>query len=166
MHSRHDIRDEDWNRIEALLPGRPGGHGGVVADNRLFVDAIRYLCKTGVAWRDLRYCYGNFNSVWQRYNRWCKAGVWERIAAALGDEDNGWLLADSTCVRAAPAAVGAKKSGRHGRAEGTGLWPRSRRVRQHPVPMNKGHAVVSPLGHPRAFVLTGAQANDSPHLPR
>ena len=118
MHSRHDIRDADWVRIEGLPPGRPGGHGGVAADNRLFVDAVRYLCTTGVALRDLPDCDGHFNSVWHRYDRWCRTGVWQRIAAALGDEDTEWLLVDSTCVRAAPTAVGAKKksTGRADRA--------------------------------------------------
>ena len=115
MHSRHDISDADWTRVEHLLPGRPGGHGGVAADNRLFLDAVRYLCRTGVALRDLPYCYGKFDSVWHRYDRWCRAGVWQRIAAALGDEDIEWLLVDSTCVRAAPAATGAKKGRRHRR---------------------------------------------------
>ena len=109
MYSRHDIGDDQWLRIEPLLPGRRGGHGGVAADNRRFIDAIRYLCRTGVAWRDLPHCFGNFNSIWQRYNRWCRTGVWQRIAAALGDEDTEWLAVDGSCVRAAPAAAGAKK---------------------------------------------------------
>ena len=107
--SRHDISDEDWSRIELLLPGRPGEHGGVAEDNRLFINSIRYLAKTGVAWRDLPKCCGNFNSVWQRYNRWCEKGVWEKIAQALCDSDQEWLCVDSSCVRAAPAAAGAKK---------------------------------------------------------
>ena len=109
QHSRHDISDADWERIEPLLPGRPGGHGGVGADNRLFINAVRYVAKAGVAWRDLPYGYGDFNSVWQRYNRWCQKGVWQRIAAALADEDTEWLCIDSSCVRATTAAAGAKK---------------------------------------------------------
>lgn len=111
QNSRHDISEEDWGRIEHILPGRAGGHVGVGKDNRLFINAIRYLAKTGIAWRDLPYCYGNFNSVWQRYNRWCETGVFERIAEALKDEDQEWLCVDSTCVRAsvAAAAAGTKK---------------------------------------------------------
>lgn len=110
MLSRHDISDEDWAKIEHLLPGRPGSHGGGTAgDNRLFVNAIRYLARTGLAWRDLPGCFGNYNSLWQRYNRWCTKGVWRAVARALRDEDQEWLIVDSTCVRAAPAAAGAKK---------------------------------------------------------
>jgi transposase len=109
MLSRHDISDAHWQRIQDLLPGRPGRHGGVGNDNRLFINAIRYLARTGIAWADLPTCYGKPNSLWQRYNRWCQQGVWQRIAAALRDGDTEWLSVDSSCVRAAPAAAGAKK---------------------------------------------------------
>lgn len=109
MLSRHDISDADWARVEPLIPGRAGGHGGVGGDNRLFVDAARYLAKTGIAWADLPTCFGKPNSVWQRYNRWCERGVWARVAAALRDSDAEWLSVDSSCVRATVAAAGAKK---------------------------------------------------------
>ena len=112
MLSRHDISDEDWSRIEHLLPGRAGQHGGVGRDNRLFINAIRYLAKTGIAWADLPTCYGKSNSVWQRYNRWCQKGIWQKIAEALRDEDGEWLILDSSCARATAAAAGAKKKAR------------------------------------------------------
>ena len=109
MLSRHDISDAHWDRIRDLLPGRPGEHGGVGKDNRLFLNAVRYLAKTGIAWADLPTCYGKPNSLWQRYNRWCERGVWQRIAAELRDDDTEWLSIDSTCARAGLAAAGAKK---------------------------------------------------------
>lgn len=109
MFSRHDIRDDHWDRIKDLLPGQAGGHGGVAADNRRFIDAIRYLAKTGIAWADLPVYFGKPNSLWQRYNRWCERGVWARIAAALRDDDTEWLSVDSSCVRGSLAAAGAKK---------------------------------------------------------
>ena len=109
MFSRHDLSDADWDRIQDLLPGRPGQHGGVGNDNRLFVDAIRYLAKTGIAWADLPTHFGKPNSLWQRYNRWCQRGVWQKIADTLRDDDTEWLSVDSSCVRAAAAAAGAKK---------------------------------------------------------
>ena len=133
MFSRHDLPDADWDRIQDLLPGRPGQHGGVGKDNRRFVDAIRYLAKTGIAWADLPTCFGKPNSLWQRYNRWCRTGVWERIAAALRDDDTEWLSVDSSCVRATGAAAGAKKKPtgravsrpRRWAAAGAGSAPRS-----------------------------------------
>lgn len=109
MFSRHDLPDDHWERIRRLLPGQPGGHGGVGDDTRLFVNVIRYLAKTGIPWADLPTAAGKPNSLWQRYNRWCERGVWERVAAELRDDDTEWLLVDSTCVRAHPCAAGAKK---------------------------------------------------------
>jgi transposase len=60
MSSRHDISDEDWNRIAPFLPGQAGGHGGVGFGTRLFVNAIIYIPVTGIAWADLPRWYGNF----------------------------------------------------------------------------------------------------------
>ena len=122
MFSRHDIPDADWRRIEHLLPGRPGQHGGVGIDNRLLANAVRYLARTGVAWADLPTHFGKPNSLWQRHNRWCEKGVWQRIAAELRDADAEWLCVDSSCVRAAAAAAGAKKNG----AARAGSRPRRR----------------------------------------
>ena len=117
MFSRHDLCDDHWERIRHLLPGQAGGHGGVGDDTRLFVNVIRYLGKTGIPWADLPAAAGKPNSLWQRYNRWCERGVWERIAAELRADDTEWLLVDSSCVRAHPCAAGAKKkrTGRAGR---------------------------------------------------
>ena len=111
MFSRHDLSDDHWKRIAPLLPGQAGGHGGVGHDARLFVNVIRYLAKTGLPWADLPEAAGKWNSLWQRYNRWCGRGVWERVAAELRDDDTEWLLVDSSCVRAHPCAAGAKKKG-------------------------------------------------------
>ena len=135
MLSRHDISDDHWDRIAHLLPGQAGGHGGVGNDTRLFLDAIRYLAKTGIAWADLPTCFGKPNSLRQRYDRWCRAGVWQRIADALRDDDTEWLSVDSSCVRAAGAAAGAKKKRtgpaanrpRRWAAAGAGSGPRSTR---------------------------------------
>ena len=109
MLSRHDISEAHWQRIQPFLPGQSGGHGGVGNDPRLFLNAIRYLAKTGIAWADLPTCFGKSNSVWQRYNRWCQQGVWAKIAAELRDDDTEWLSVDSSCVRANVSAAGAKK---------------------------------------------------------
>lgn len=122
MLSRHDISDDHWARIEPLIPGRAGGHGGVGADNRRFANAVRYLAKTGIAWADLPTCYGKPNSVWYRYDRWCRNGVWEKAAAALRDDDTEWLSVDSSCVRANVAAAGAKKKATGPGAKRTRRW--------------------------------------------
>jgi putative transposase len=109
MKRRHELSDDQWSRIEPLLPGRKGDPGRSGEDNRRFVDAILWLAKTGAPWRDLPERFGNWNSVFQRYNRWCKRAVWLEILEALGgDDDLEHLLVDSTIVRAHQHAAGAK----------------------------------------------------------
>jgi transposase len=63
MLSRHDLSDDHWDRIRHLLPGQSGGHGGVGNDTRLFVNVIRYLATTGIAWADLPTAVGKPNSL-------------------------------------------------------------------------------------------------------
>jgi transposase len=109
MHHRHAIKDADWDRIKDLLPGRPGQHGKVAKDNRLFIDAVLWIAKTGAPWRDLPERLGNWNSVWRRFDRWASKGVWQRLFEALQDPDLEWLILDSTVIRAHPCAAGAQK---------------------------------------------------------
>src|SRR5436309_14276783 len=111
MLPRHAISDADWDRIKGFLPGRPGQHGGVAADNRRFPDAVLWIARTGAAWADLPERLGNCNSQWRRFDRWARAGRWDPIPAALRDPDPDVLILDSTAVRAHPCAAGAKKSG-------------------------------------------------------
>jgi transposase len=111
MRHRHAISDDDWERIEHLLPGRPGQHGKVAKDNRLFLDAVLWIAKTGAPWRDLPERFGHWNSVWRRFDRWAKKGVWRRVFDALQDPDLEWVILDSTVVRAHHHAAGAPKNG-------------------------------------------------------
>ena len=111
MGRRHEISDVDWDRIKRLLPGQPGQHGGIAEDNRRFINAILYVARTGIPWRDLPERYGNWNSQWRRFDRWAKAGRFAALAAVLRDPDLDVLILDSTAVRAHACAAGAKKNG-------------------------------------------------------
>ena len=108
---RHEIKDEDWERIKDMLPGQPGDPGVTAKDNRLFINAVLWIAKTGAPWRDLPKRLGAWNSASKRIDRWCTKGTWARIMAALRDEDLEWLILDSTVIRAHPSAAGAKKIG-------------------------------------------------------
>lgn len=110
MSHRHAISDADWARIAHLLPCQPGTPGPVSGDNRLFVAAVLWIAKTGVPWRDLPERFGKWNSVYQRFNRWCRSGVWLQVLAALADPDVEWLILDSTVIRAHQHAAGAPKN--------------------------------------------------------
>jgi transposase len=105
---RHEITDKDWVRIEGLLPGREGDPGVTAKDNRNFINAILFIAKTGIPWRDLPERFGNWNSVWRRFDRWSRKGVWKRIFEELRDPDLEWLFLDSTVVRAHQHAAGKK----------------------------------------------------------
>ena len=109
MLARHAISDSDWARIENLLPGRPGQPGWLGRDNRLFVDAVLWIARTGAPWRDLPDRFGRWNSNWRRFDRWAAKGVWAAVFEALQDPDLEWLILDSTVIRAHPCAAGAKK---------------------------------------------------------
>lgn len=111
MGRRHEIADADWDRIQHLLPGQPGQHGGIAQDNRRFLNAVLYVARTGIPWRDLPERYGHWNSQWRRFDRWAKAGRFAALAAVLRDPDLDVLILDSTAVRAHPCAAGAKKNG-------------------------------------------------------
>ncbi len=105
---RHEIKDEDWRRIADLLPGQPGQPGVNAKDNRLFIDAVLWIAKTGAPWRDLPERFGPSNSAWRRFDRWARKGVWQRVFEALQDPDLEWVLLDSSIVRAHQHAAGKK----------------------------------------------------------
>jgi transposase len=107
MRHRHAISDADWDKIKPLLPGQTGQHGGVARDNRLFIDAVLWIGKTGAPWRDLPVRFGDWNATWKRFDRWAKKGIWQRVFEALQDPDLEWLILDSTIVRAHQHAAGA-----------------------------------------------------------
>ena len=114
MLPRHAISDANWDRVKDLLPGRPGLPGKVAKDNRLFLDAVLWVARTGAPWRDLPERFGNWNSAWRRFDRWARKGVWQRIFETLQDPDLEWLILDSTVVRAHQHAAG-QKGGRRAR---------------------------------------------------
>ena len=109
MRRRHELTDEEWEAIEPRLPGRDGDPGRTAADNRRFVNAVLFVAKTGVPWRDLPARFGMWNSVWRRFDRWCAAGVWADLADVLGEPDLTELHLDSTTVKAQHAAAGSRR---------------------------------------------------------
>jgi transposase len=109
MRHRHAISDEGWERIKDPLPGKPGDPGVTAKDNRLFIDAVLWVGKTGAPWRDLPERFGGWYNAWKRFGRWAKKGVWQRVFEALQDPDLEWLILDSTVVRAHQHAAGAPK---------------------------------------------------------
>lgn len=113
MTRRYGLRDDQWARIEPLLPGRAGHVGVTAKDNRRFVEAVLYRYRAGIPWRDLPERFGDFRVVHLRHTRWSRSGVWQRVFEALSAEaDNEYAMIDSTIVRAHQHSAGAKGGGR------------------------------------------------------
>jgi transposase len=111
---RYALRDDQWERIELLLPGKASDVGVTARDNRLFVEAVLYRYRAGIPWRDLPERFGDFRIVHTRHMRWSRKGVWERVFRALAsDADNEYAMIDSTIVRAHQHSAGAKGSSKN-----------------------------------------------------
>ena len=107
---RYALRDDQWERIRDLLPGREGHVGVTARDNRLFVEAVLYRYRAGIPWRDLPERFGNPIKIHTRFSRWATSGVWKRVFEILAaDADNEYAMIDSTTVRAHQHSAGAQK---------------------------------------------------------
>jgi len=108
-----DVRltDDQWTKIRDFLKQDPNAYIGKDEQAcRRFVEAVKWISRSGAQWRLLPAEYGQWNTVYKRFARWCKAGVWERLLSYLAsdpDLENGMM--DSTIVRAHPCAAGAEK---------------------------------------------------------
>ena len=117
MAKRYELTSAQWERVAPLLPGKAGDPGRTAADNRLFVNGVLWVLRSGAHWRDLPERYGKWKSLHKRFSRWAKAGVWERVFEALiEDPKNEYLMLDTTLVRAHQQAATGKGGTR------TRLW--------------------------------------------
>ena len=103
------LRDDQWERIAPLVPGKVGDPGRSGADNRLFVEAVLWIVRVGAPWRDLPKDFGNWNSVFQRFRRWVRSGVFDQLFGALStDADFEYVIVDGTIVRVHQHGSGAR----------------------------------------------------------
>jgi putative transposase len=116
--SRYELSDAQWERIKDVLPGRIESVGRTASDNRLFVNGVLWVLRSGAHWHDLPERYGKYKSLHKRFSRWAASGVWEKVfRELLRDRKNQYLMIDSTIVRAhQQAATGRKKGAK------TRLW--------------------------------------------
>jgi transposase len=111
---RKVLSDDQWDRIKDLLPGKASDRGVTAKDNRLFMEAVLWIGRTGAPWRDLPSALGSWHTTFTRFSRWAKSGVWERLFEAIStDRDLEEVMLDSTAIRAHQHAAGAKKNTAH-----------------------------------------------------
>jgi transposase len=150
MLRRHEISDMQWKEIKDHLPGKEGDPGATAKDNRLFINAIFWIAKTGAPWRDLPERFGLWNSVFQRFNRWCQSGVFTKIMDLLKDPDVEILMMDSTVIRAHQHAAGAKGSSAEAESLGRSRGGFSTKI----------HLSCNGVGEPLKIILTPGQNHD------
>jgi transposase len=110
MHTRDILRDDQWDRIAPMVAGKSTDAGRTAVDNRLFVEAVLHILRTGCPWRDLPERFGPWNSVFRRFSRWSDRGVWHHVFSELAnDSDFEAVYLDGTVVRAHQHAAGARK---------------------------------------------------------
>lgn len=137
---------------ELVRLARPLMGRGPSGDVRQFLAGVLWILRTGAPWRDLPGVFGAWNSVFRRFRRWALAGRWTRLGARLARVEDGdeTVLVDSTVVHAHPDAAGAR----------SGDPTREALGRSRGGFTTKVHALVSPSGRWRAFVLTPGQRAD------
>jgi transposase len=103
------LKDEQWGRIAPLVPGKKGDPGRSGEDNRLFLEGVLWIARTGSPWRDLPAYFGKWFSVWKRFRRWALKGVFEKIFRVLsGDPDFEYAMIDGTIIKVHRHGTGAK----------------------------------------------------------
>ena len=162
---RHDLTDHEWNAIRRFLPKeRTGGPGRPWLSHREVVNGILWVLAVGAPWRDLPPQYGNWSTVYKRFRRWQKIGLWDRIFAAslrryereYGIDRSLWCV-DGSVVRAHRSSAGACSTS-------------DEEPEDHALGRSQGgfstkvHLLTDGLGIPLAVTLTAGQSHESKSL--
>src|SRR3954467_12875198 len=159
---RYELTDEQWAKLEPLLPPQKPKTGRPNDDHRTIMNGMLWVLNSGAPWRDLPWRYGPVGTVSSRFYRWCKSGVWQQVLEALqaladATGQVGWHLhfVDSTIVRAHQHAAGARKAGRNPAAPDEALG------RSRGGVTTKIHLRCEGYGKPVTFSVTAGQVHDS-----
>jgi transposase len=159
---RYELTDEQWVKLEPLLPPQKPKTGRPNDDHRTIINGMLWVLNSGAPWRDLPWRYGPVGTVSSRFYRWCKSGVWQQVLEALqaladATGQVGWHLhfVDSTIVRAHQHAAGARKAGRNPAAPDEALG------RSRGGVTTKIHLRCEGYGKPVTFSVTAGQVHDS-----
>ncbi len=105
---RYELTDREWKAIEPHLPNKPRGVPRV--DDRRVLNGIFWVLRSGAPWADLPERYGPRTTVYNRFNRWRKAGVWDRLMDAIVEAHDGEVqMIDTSIVRVHQQGATAKR---------------------------------------------------------
>jgi transposase len=117
-YRRHELTDDQWARLNPLLPPQRPATGRPAKDHRLVLNAILWRIRSGAPWRDLPTDYGPWETIYSRFRRWRESGVWDEVLVALQAEaahddalDGTLAMLDGSSIRAHQVAAGASKKG-------------------------------------------------------
>lgn len=106
---RKELTTNQWNRIKSFFPDKTGERGRPPKNHRMMINAILWILRTGAPWRDLPHRYGSWKSVYTRFSRWSKSGLWCEIFAHISKNSNyEYNMIDSTVVKVHQHGSGAK----------------------------------------------------------
>jgi transposase len=123
------LTDTEWSKIEPLMPrGRRGAHR---VDDRRVISGIVHMLRSGARWRDCPSDYGPYTTVYNRFNRWSRQGIWFEIFETLSGSGaiTGTVAIDSSTIKAHRSAGGGKggPTRKRSAARAVGARPRSTR---------------------------------------
>jgi transposase len=151
MQSNTYITEEQWSKIFDFLISRKDIYIITQESIRNFLDAVFWIMRTGAQWRELPEKFGNWNSLFKRFNTWSLKGIWFALFKHFSDDpDMESVMLDSTIVRAHACAAGYKKDSAREQALGRSCGGFSCKI----------HALVDSLGNPLRFIFTGGNAHD------
>lgn len=110
MAKRYELTIEQYERVRELLPGKKSDPGRTARDNRAFLNGVLWVLRSGAHWHDMPSRYGKWKSTHQRFSRWARNGIWEKVFAQLiRDPKSQYVMIDSTLVKAHQSAVTGKR---------------------------------------------------------
>jgi transposase len=143
------ITDFAWQKIYDFLLQTEGVYTRNESRSRAFMEAIYWMMRTGAQWRELPEYYGQWNSIYKRFDRWSAKGIWYRLLVfCANDPDLEYVSFDATIIRAHPCAAGHGKQDEQGLGRSKGGFT------------TKIHALVDALGNPLRYIITPGQVAD------